>query len=152
MSPLLLLCLIQASVAETQVTEFQALPQTWADLWPFLQTISLQALDFLSGVLIGLQANLALYSPCVLSYLALAPHWALFLQVAESAWLDGKLERAFDVLQTADEFLSAVVSSGQRCQIWLLMERLAEIFTLSGFLYYAGVAYLNQQFLAVSTT
>jgi len=152
MSPLLLLCLLQGCAADTQGAALIVLPQTWADLWPFLQAFSLQALDFLSGVPVGLQADLVQYSPCVLSYLALAPHWTLFLREAESAWLDGRLERAFDVLQAADQFLSAVASSGQRCQIWLLFQRLEDIFTISGFLYYAGIAYLNQQFIAVSAT
>jgi hypothetical protein len=150
MSPLLLLCLLQGSLADAQA--LQALPQTWSDLWPFLQAFSQQATEFLSGVPIGLQGDLAMYSPCVLSYLALAPHWDILQQVVERSWQSGSLATAFDVLQAGDEFLTAVVSSGQRCEIWLLFHRLASIFTLNGLLSYAQIAYLNQEFISVTVT
>ena len=152
MSPLLLLCLLHSSVAETQGTALQVFPQTWADLWPLLQIFTSQALEFLSGVTMGLQADIVFYSPCVLSYLAIAPQWTLFQQKTERVWQDGNLVGAFEVLQATDEFLTTVVSSGQRCQIWLLFQRLADIFTVSGFLYYALIVYLNQALIQVSVT
>lgn len=150
MSPLLLFCLLQGSLASTQT--LQALPQTWSDLWPFLQILTQQGTEFLSGVAIGLQRDLVRYSPCVLSYLALGPQWDNLQEVVGNAWESGSLDTAFNVLQAGDEFLTAVVSSGQRCEIWLLFSRLASLFSVNGLLSYAQIVYLNQEFISVIVT
>lgn len=147
MSLLVLLLSLSASTATT--TGLQAMPQTWEELWTWVQTVSVEALDFMSGVPIGLRENLVVNSRCVQSYVDLAPQWDSFLEKALTAWNYSVLIGVFDILEAADVFLTAILSSGQRCELWLLIDRFGAIFSISGFLFFAEMVYLNLDYIYV---
>ena len=150
---LLLLCLLASSTTATELLDrgssSVAVKQTWEDWWTVTVTVASNVYAFLSGVPFGLQGSWSIPSQCVESYYGISGEWDKVVKEYGEVVQAGMLSGWFDLLKVLDGFLIAAVGCGERCQIWLLSSRFSALFTLSGFLYYSDIVYLNLDYIRV---